>query len=224
MRLLLVEDDTIIAKNIIIFLKRKGYSIDLSESIEEAYDKALSEDYDLIILDRGLPDGDGITLIKKIRSEEVHTPILVLTARNEDADIIEGLNLGADDYLSKPFDMEVLTARIKALSRRLNKIPLKPIIQIDDLILNLNSAEVKRNNIIIKLSPREYSILEYMAIHANQVIDRMTLLSHAWDENVDMFSNTVDVHIKYLRNKIDEGHQVKLIKTIRGKGYMLCKK
>lgn len=224
MRLLLVEDDSIIAKNIIIFLKRKGYSIDLSESIEEAYDKAVSEDYDLIILDRGLPDGDGITLIKKIRSEEVHTPILVLTARNEDADIIEGLNLGADDYLSKPFDMEVLTARIKALSRRLNKIPLKPIIQIDDLILNLNSAEVKRNNIIIKLSPREYSILEYMAIHPNQVIDRMTLLSHAWDENVDMFSNTVDVHIKYLRNKIDEGHQVKLIKTIRGKGYMLCKK
>jgi DNA-binding response OmpR family regulator len=224
MRLLLVEDDSIIAKNIIIFLKRKGYSIDLSESIEEAYDKALSEDYDLIILDRGLPDGDGISLINKIRSEEVHTPILVLTARNEDADIIEGLNLGADDYLSKPFDMEVLTARIKALSRRLNKIPLKPIIQIDDLILNLNSAEVKRNNIIIKLSPREYSILEYMAIHPNQVIDRMTLLSHAWDENVDMFSNTVDVHIKYLRNKIDDGHQVKLIKTIRGKGYMLCKK
>ncbi len=224
MRLLLVEDDSIIAKNIIIFLKRKGYSIDLSESIEEAYDKAVSEDYDLIILDRGLPDGDGISLIKKIRSEEVHTPILVLTARNEDADIIEGLNLGADDYLSKPFDMEVLTARIKALSRRLNKIPLKPIIQIDDLILNMNSAEVKRNNIIIKLSPREYSILEYMAIHPNQVIDRMTLLSHAWDENVDMFSNTVDVHIKYLRNKIDDGHQVKLIKTIRGKGYMLCKK
>lgn len=223
MRILLVEDDSIIAKNIIIFLKRKNYSVDLSETIEDAYDKSVTEEYDLIILDRGLPDGDGLTLIKKIRDEEVHTPILVLTARNEDLDIVEGLNLGADDYLSKPFDMEVLTARIKALSRRLNKIPLKPIIEINDLVINLNSAEVKRNNNVIKLSPREYAILEYMAIHPNQVIDRMTLLSHAWDENVDMFSNTVDVHIKYLRNKIDEGHDIKLIKTIRGKGYMLCK-
>lgn len=223
MRILLVEDDSIIAKNIRIFLKRKNYSVDLSETIEDAYDKSVTEEYDLIILDRGLPDGDGLTLIKKIRDEEVHTPILVLTARNEDLDIVEGLNLGADDYLSKPFDMEVLTARIKALSRRLNKIPLKPIIEINDLVINLNSAEVKRNNNVIKLSPREYAILEYMAIHPNQVIDRMTLLSHAWDENVDMFSNTVDVHIKYLRNKIDEGHNIKLIKTIRGKGYMLCK-
>lgn len=223
MRILLVEDDSIIAKNISIFLKRKGYSIDLAENLEEGYDKSLSEDYDLIVLDRGLPDGDGLTLIKKIRDEEVHTPILVLTARNEDLDIVEGLNMGADDYLSKPFDMEVLTARIKALSRRLNKIPLKPIIEIDDLVINLNSAEVKRNNKVINLSPREYSILEYMAIHPNQVIDRMTLLSHAWDENVDLFSNTVDVHIKYLRNKIDEGHTTKLIKTIRGKGYMICK-
>ena len=223
MRILLVEDDSIIAKNISIFLKRKGYSIDLAENLEEGYDKSLSEDYDLIVLDRGLPDGDGLTLIKKIRDEEVHTPILVLTARNEDLDIVEGLNMGADDYLSKPFDMEILTARIKALSRRLNKIPLKPIIEIDDLVINLNTAEVKRNNKVIKLSPREYSILEYMAIHPNQVIDRMTLLSHAWDENVDLFSNTVDVHIKYLRNKIDEGHKTKLIKTIRGKGYMICK-
>ena len=207
-----------------IFLKRKGYSVDLSESIEDAYDKSTTEDYDLIILDRGLPDGDGLTLIKKIRDEDVHIPILALTARNEDIDIIEGLNLGADDYLSKPFDMEILIARIKALTRRLNKIPLKPILEINDLVINLNSAEVKRNNVTIKLSPREYSILEYMAIHPNQIIDRMTLLSHAWDENVDMFSNTVDVHIKYLRNKVDEGHEVKLIKTIRGKGYMLCKK
>ena len=224
MRLLLVEDDSIISKNIMIFLKRKGYSVDLSESIEDAYDKSTTEDYDLIILDRGLPDGDGLTLIKKIRDEDVHIPILALTARNEDIDIIEGLNLGADDYLSKPFDMEILIARIKALTRRLNKIPLKPILEINDLVINLNSAEVKRNNVTIKLSPREYSILEYMAIHPNQIIDRMTLLSHAWDENVDMFSNTVDVHIKYLRNKVDEGHEVKLIKTIRGKGYMLCKK
>lgn len=222
MRLLLVEDDSIIAKNITTFLKRKGYSIDLAESIEEAYDKAVVENYDLIVLDRGLPDGEGLTLIKKLRDEEIHTPILVLTARNEDIDIVEGLNLGADDYLSKPFDMDVLVARIKALSRRLNKIPLKPILTINDITIDLNSTEVKRGGNVINLSPREYAIFEYLAIHPNQVIDRMTLLSHAWDENVDLFSNTVDVHIKYLRNKIETGDSVKIIKTVRGKGYMVC--
>lgn len=222
MRLLLVEDDSIIAKNITTFLKRKGYSIDLAESIEEAYDKAVVENYDLIVLDRGLPDGEGLTLIKKLRDEEIHTPILVLTARNEDIDIVEGLNLGADDYLSKPFDMDVLVARIKALSRRLNKIPLKPILTINDITIDLNSTEVKRGGNVINLSPREYAIFEYLAIHPNQVIDRMTLLSHAWDENVDLFSNTVDVHIKYLRNKIETGESVKIIKTVRGKGYMVC--
>ncbi len=222
MRLLLVEDDSIIAKNITTFLKRKGYSIDLAESIEESYDKAVVENYDLIVLDRGLPDGEGLTLIKKLRDEEIHTPILVLTARNEDIDIVEGLNLGADDYLSKPFDMDVLVARIKALSRRLNKIPLKPILTINDVTIDLNSTQVKRNGKVINLSPREYAIFEYLAIHPNQVIDRMTLLSHAWDENVDLFSNTVDVHIKYLRNKIETGDSIKIIKTVRGKGYMVC--
>jgi DNA-binding response OmpR family regulator len=222
MRVLLVEDDSVISQNISTYLKRKKYSVDSAETIEVGYEKAISDDYDLIVLDRGLPDGDGLELIKKIRDEEINTPILVLTARNEDIDIVEGLNSGADDYLSKPFDMDVLIARMKALSRRLNKIPLKPVIKIDDLAINLNSTEVKRAGKIIKLSPREYAILEYLAIHVNQVVDRMTLLSHAWDENVDMFSNTVDVHVKYLRNKIDEEHSHKLIKTVRGKGYMLC--
>lgn len=222
MRILLVEDDTIIAKNITTFLKRKGFSIDLAGSIEEGYEKACSEDYDLIVLDRGLPDGDGLDLITKLRDDDIHLPLLVLTAKNEDLDIIEGLNSGADDYLSKPFDMEVLIARIKALSRRLNKIPLKPIIKINNLTIDLNSTSVLRDNKPISLSPREYAILEYLAIHPNQVIDRVTLLSHAWDETVDLFSNTVDVHIKYLRNKIDNGQAVKLIKTVRGKGYMIC--
>ncbi len=220
MRILLVEDDTIISKNVEDLLNKKGYSVDLAETIEEGFDKLVSEDYDILILDRGLPDGDGLSLIDKIRNEDINIPILVLTARNEDNDIVEGLNSGADDYLSKPFEMSILLARIKALSRRVTKIPLKPIIKINTLVIDMNSAIVKWNNKIINLSPREYSILEYLAIHKNQIVDRVTLLSHAWDENVDLFSNTVDVHIKYLRNKLGNN----TIKTVRGKGYLITDK
>ena len=162
----------------------------------------------------------GLYYIDKIRNEDINIPILVLTARNEDNDIVEGLNSGADDYLSKPFEMSILLARIKALSRRVTKIPLKPIIKINTLVIDMNSAIVKWNNKIINLSPREYSILEYLAIHKNQIVDRVTLLSHAWDENVDLFSNTVDVHIKYLRNKLGNN----TIKTVRGKGYLITDK
>ena len=171
MRILLVEDDTIISKNVEDLLNKKGYSVDLAETIEEGFDKLVSEDYDILILDRGLPDGDGLSLIDKIRNEDINIPILVLTARNEDNDIVEGLNSGADDYLSKPFEMSILLARIKALSRRVTKIPLKPIIKINTLVIDMNSAIVKWNNKIINLSPREYSILEYLAIHKNQIVD-----------------------------------------------------
>ncbi len=224
MRILLVEDDVIISENIKILLNRKGYSTDIAVSIEEAYQKISSEDYDILVLDRGLSDGDGIDLIPKIRSEEITTPILVLTARNEDNDIVEGLNNGADDYLSKPFEMNILLARIKALTRRVNKIPIKPLISIGKLNIDMNNAIVKFGNIVINLSPREYALLEYLTIHKDQILDRTTLLSHVWDENTDMFSNTVDVHIKYLRNKIDSVFNTKFIKTIRGKGYMISEK
>lgn len=219
MRILLVEDDEVISKNIKTFLAKRGMSVDLSTSIEEGYQKISDEEYDLIVLDRGLPDGDGIDLVKKIRDEDLSTPVLMLTAKSEDCHVIEGLNIGADDYLSKPFDMEILSARIKAVIRRGKKIISKPVINIDDLQIDTNSAEVKLNDKYISLSPREYSILEYLAINRGNIVDRMTLLSHAWDENIDMFSNTVDVHIKYLRNKLGDT----VIKTVRGKGYIIPK-
>ncbi len=222
MRILLIEDDNVIASNIKSLLSKKGYSIDLAYSVEEGYLKAIDEEYDLFVIDRGLPDGDGIQLVPKLRNDQSNTPILFLTAMNEDKDIVGGLNSGADDYLSKPFDANVLLARVKALTRRSNRIPQKPIINIKDLMINTNTALVKRAGKEIHLSPREYSILEYLSIHKNQIVDRMTLLSHSWDENTDSFSNTVDVHIAYLRNKIDKGHTTKLIQTVRGKGYMIC--
>ncbi|QQG41316.1 MAG: response regulator transcription factor [Candidatus Woesebacteria bacterium] len=222
MRLLLLEDDTIIAANIKSLLKGQGYAVDLAETIEEADLKISDNEYDCLILDRKLPDGEGLDLVKKLRVQNYKTPILILTARNQNYDQIEGLNVGADDYLAKPFDIDVLSARIRTLIRRGERIPSKPIIKIDDLVIDTNSQKVLRQNIEINLSPREYSILEYLALHKGQVIDRMTLLTHVWDENVDLFSNTVDVHIRYLRNKIDVKHRKKLIKTVRGGGYILC--
>lgn len=222
MRILLVEDDRIISKNIQTIFTKRGFAVDHAETINDAYTKTTNNEYDCVVLDRGLPDGDGIDLIKKIHDDEINVPILVLTARSENEDIIEGLNNGSDDYLVKPFDMNVLVARVKALTRRSDKLPTKPIIKIDDLEINTNSTEVKRNGKIISLSPREYALIEYLGLNQGKVIDRLTLLSHVWDENTDLFSNTVDVHIKYLRNKIDKGSVKKLIKTARGKGYMIC--
>lgn len=221
MRALLIEDDIIISKNLKLILNKRGYSVDVANNIEDGYDKLSSEDYDILVLDRGLPDGDGITLIERIRNDEIIVPILVLTAKNQDTDVVEGLNLGADDYLSKPFDVDILVARMNALIRRGKNIPLKPLIVISDLEIDSNSCTVKRAGKTIKLSPREYSMLEYLAINNGKALDRMTIMSHAWGEEVDLFSNTVDVHIKYLRNKIDNGYKIKLIKTVRGKGYLI---
>lgn len=220
MRILLIEDDQLIAKNIRLLLKKRGVSVDLAGDMEDGYQKIVDEAYDCIVLDRGLPDGDGITLIKKIRLEKVTAPVLVLTAKGENEDVAYGLNYGADDYLSKPFDIEILAARLKALMRRKEKPPLAPVIKVSGLVINTATAEVRQNGKIVELSPKEYEILEYLAFNIGKPVERMSLLTHAWGEEVDLFSNTVDVHIKYLRNKIGDG----LIKTVRGKGYMLCEK
>lgn len=193
---------------------------DIAGSITEGYEKIIDEDYDCIVLDRGLPDGDGINLIQKIRAEKIGAPILVLTARGETEDETFGLNTGADDYLGKPFDIEILVARVKALMRRRDKEPSNPIIKTCGLAINTSIAQVKKDGKILDLSPKEYAILEYLAINQDKIVDRMTLLTHAWGEEVDLFSNTVDVHIKYLRNKLGED----TIITVRGKGYMICDK
>ncbi len=219
-----MEDDLVIAENISLLLRDEKYSVDVVNSIDDATELIAGTDFDCLIFDRRMGDGDGIDLVSKLRQEKNTVPILFLSSYGQKNDIIQGLNIGADDYLIKPFDSNELLARIRALTRRGVGSTILPIIKIADLTINTNTHEVKRNNKSIALSPREYSIIEYLAVHKGQAVERMELLTHAWDDSVDLFSNTLDVHIAYLRKKIDSSHQQKLITTVRGKGYMLCEK
>lgn len=222
MRLLLIEDDLVIAKNLKELLVGHGYVVDHTETGEDGCDRITTGDYDVGVVDRRLPDGDALQMLKEWRKEGLKTPILLLTALSQKDEIVKGLDAGADDYLGKPFEIKELLARIRALQRRGVRIPMKPILEIADLKINTNTHEVQRAGVVISLSPHEYGILEYLAIHAGQAVERITLLSHAWDETVDLFSNALDVHIANLRRKIDGKRKKPLIKTIRGKGYMLC--
>jgi len=221
MRILIVEDDIRLTKNIGIILKRESYAVDVANNFEEASIKFESPDYDVIIMDWKLPDGSGLELCKQLRKNDIRTPVLILTSNSQLEDKVEGLNSGADDYLTKPFEVKELLARVRALGRR-NGSVVKPIISIKDMIIDTNLKQVKRTGKIIDLSPREYALLEYMALRPCQGISRIELLSHVWDENANLFSNTVDVHIRYLRNKIDSGHSHKLIITVKGEGYAIC--
>lgn len=223
MRILIVEDDIRLADNIATMLKHDSYAVDVANSVLEAEDKINSPDYDLVILDWKLPDGSGLDICKSMRAEGVFTPILMLTANSQSEDKVEGLDAGADDYLTKPFNHQELLARVRALVRRRSTVAL-PIITILDLKIDTNLKKVTRGSSEIELSPREYALLEYLATNVDKAISRVDLLSHVWDENANMFSNTVDVHIKYLRDKIDKKHSPKLIKTIKGEGYAICSK
>lgn len=221
MRLLLVDDDPTLAQNIRTLLVKASYSVDVAQSVETGYMATTDNAYDLIILDWTLPDGSGVELCRKLRHEKNTTPILLLTAKNTTDYKVEGLNSGADDYLTKPFAIEELTARIRSLLRRsatLTDVDIK----IGKLTIHTNSMTVTRNSTPIPLSPREYALLHYLATHKGTAIDRMELLEHVWNNETDVFSNTVDVHIRYLRKKIDDGSPKKLILTVKGKGYMLC--
>jgi two-component system, OmpR family, copper resistance phosphate regulon response regulator CusR len=222
MKILLVEDDAIIAKNIKTVFARSLVGVDISETLEDGIFLAESETYDVIVLDWQLPDGEGISLITSLRKNAIDTPILMLTARSQLEDKVAGLNTGADDYVTKPFEMNELLARVKSLFRRNTAAKSSPILQVDDVMLDTNKCEVKVGRSIINLSHKEYSLLEYFMTHPCQVISRDDLLFHVWGEHSDLLSNTIDVHIRYLRQKIDEGRKKKLIKTIKNKGYMLC--
>lgn len=222
MRILIVEDEQRIAENIKTMLIQDHYVVDLAFDAQTGLQKALGEDYDLIILDWMLRAQSGLDICRTLRRADVATPILMLTARSQLDDKLSGLDSGADDYLTKPFAMPELMARVRALLRRPAVAQANPILVIADLSIDTNTQVVNRGGDSIALSPREYALLEYLARHKNQVIDRLQLLSHVWDAQTDAFSNTVDVHIRYLRKKIDDPHHRKLIKTVKGKGYMLC--
>jgi len=222
MRILLVEDEQKIADNLVTMLNTRGFGVDRVADIAGGYRKAADTQYDLLIIDRGLPDGDGVLLVRRLRGEDNSVLILLLTARGQAEDVVEGLNAGADDYLIKPFRFSELDARIRALLRRVTPSPVQPVIAIADLAIDTNSRNVRRGNTSIPLAPKEYALLEYLARNKGTAMERMDILEHVWNEHTDEFSQTVDVHIRYLRKKIDDRYNKKLIRTVKGKGYMLC--
>lgn len=221
MRILIIEDDEQIAENIHDMLESKGFAADTADNARNGLGKLADNPYDLIILDWMLPDMDGPEVCSIIRKQAMSLPILMLTAKTQPEDIISGLDSGADDYLTKPFVAGELIARVRALLRRSNPIVPDPIINIDNLTIDTNTHSVRRGNQYIPLSPKEYALLEFLSKNQGVCLSRLDILSHVWDENADELSNTVDVHIRYLRSKIDEGHKSKLIHTVKGKGYFI---
>lgn len=220
MRILIVEDEHKIANSIKQGLEQEKYTVDVAYNGTSGYDLAHSENYDLIILDSMLPFINGIEIIKKLRFEQIHTPILMLTARGQIEDKIEGLDTGADDYVTKPFAFTELLARIRALIRRPKKT-IGLVLKVDDLTVNTNTYMVRRNNKIIKLSSKEYALLEYLIRHKNQIIKKEQIINHVWNYDSNILPNSVEVYIKHLRDKIDKNFPKKLIQTIRGFGYKI---
>jgi DNA-binding response OmpR family regulator len=223
MRILVIEDEPKIAQAVKKGLELKGYAVDMVHDSDSGLSYALDADYDLIVLDRMLPGSiDGVELCKKVREKGVQTPIIMLTARGTIGDRVEGLNNGADDYLVKPFSFDELTARVRALLRR-PPVNVGSVLTIDDLTLNPQTFSVSRGDTPIKLSQKEFSLLEYFLHHKDQVITKDMIASHIWDEDADILPNTIEVYIGYLRNKIDRPFKDKpsLIHTLRGFGYRL---
>jgi len=219
MRILVVEDEKKIAGFIKRGLKEEGYAVDVAADGDEGYELASVNDYDLIILDIMLPKCDGVTLCKKLRSDRVETPVIMLTAKTSVQDKVTGLDAGANDYLTKPFAFEELLARMRVLLRRTVQPATR--LQVADLALDLLSHKVTRADRDIILSSREFALLEYLMRNAGAVVTRTMISEHVWDIDFDTNTNVIDVYINYLRNKIDADFDKKLIQTIRGRGYML---
>lgn len=220
MRLLIVEDDPKLSHLIARGLREESYAVDTCADGEAAITQAVVNSYDAIVLDVMLPDIDGFTVAEILRTRGIHTPVLMLTARDSVADRISGLDSGADDYLTKPFDFGELLARLRALLRRPQAVqPM--LLQIADLEMDLKSHSVKRAGKPISLTSKEYSMLELLARNSGSVLSRTEIVAHVWDDNHDPFTNAVEVYINRLRGKIDgEGH-APLIHTRRGAGYIL---
>lgn len=222
MKILLVEDEHRIAQSIKKGLEQERMAVDVAYDGIEGYDLAIDEEYDLIILDLMLPGMNGLEICNKLRQNKKETPILILTARGQVEDKVEGLNMGADDYLTKPFAFEELLARIRALVRRPKKVN-EETLMVDDLSLNINNFEVRRNKKEIKLSSKEYALLEFLMRHPRQILSKDQIMNHVWSYETDILPNTVEVYIRNLRNKIDKGFAYPLIQTVRGFGYKIGK-
>ena len=220
MRLLVAEDEKDMNRLITRALEKEGYGVDSCFDGEEAMDYLESAEYDGVILDIMMPKMDGHQVLKKLRARGSDLPVLFLTARDSIADRVAGLDLGADDYLIKPFDFDELLARVRAMMRKRSGHKTS-VITIGDLKIDTGSHEVTRGDRSIELSSREYSILEYMAMHPGQVLSREQIETHVWNFDYSGGSNVVDVYISYLRKKIDGKENVKLIRTVWGTGWMI---
>jgi DNA-binding response OmpR family regulator len=219
-RVLLVEDHKPLVRALKQGLEEEGFAVDVSYDGEEGDYKARTAEYDVIVLDLMLPKIDGLTLLQRWRRDGIKTHVLVLTARGNVDEKVRGLDLGADDYLTKPFELEELLARLRALIRRGHEVK-DPVIRVCDLEIDTSARTVKRAGQAIHLTPREYALLQFLAFHRGRVVSRSMIWEHLYDEHDESTSNVVDVYIRYLRNKIDKGYDPPLILTRWGEGYLL---
>ncbi len=222
MRILVIEDEHRIATAIKKGLEQESYAVDVAYTGTDGYDLASTESYDVMIVDRMLPGMDGLTICKQLRAQDIHTPILILTAKGQVQDKVQGLNAGADDYLTKPFSFEELVARVRALARR-PKQSISTTLTVGDLTMNPTTYSVTRGGTSIRLSSKEFSLLEYLMRHAGTICTKEQIIAHVWNYDADILPNTVEVYIRTLRTKIDLPFLDKpaLIKTARGFGYII---
>jgi len=220
MRILIVEDEEALASRIQKILQAERYKAEIVLDGDEGLEQALSEPYDLIILDVMLPGTNGFEILEQLRDEGILTPVLLLTAKTRVEDKVSGLDLGADDYLTKPFAVPELLARVRSLLRRASDVKTTTLV-VADLKIDTATHSVFKNGAALNLTAKEYAILEFLFYNQNHVVSRMSIAEHVWGDNLDLFTmtNFVDVHIKNLRKKI--GSSKNIIKTIRGVGYML---
>jgi len=220
MRILLAEDDTSLAQVVAAGLRDEAYAVDVTGDGAEALTQALVNEYDAIVLDIGLPRTDGLEVCRTLRARGVRVPILMLTARDAVRDRVTGLDAGADDYLVKPFDFEELLARLRALVRRAPAL-LPAVVTVGDLAIDTRAQTVTRAGMPIRLTTKEYVVLEYLARNADRVVTRGDIVAHAWDDNHDPFTNAVEVYVNRLRKKLEGEGRAPLLPTRRGAGYVL---
>lgn len=214
----MVEDEIKLANAIKRALELQKHAVDVAYNGEDGLDLAIGEGFDLIILDLMLPKVDGLEICKQVRKEGIHTPVLILTAKGQINDKVKGLDVGADDYMVKPFSFEELFARVRALVRRSPRTD-NPVLKIKDLTLDPQTFKVKRDGKLVELSVKEFSILEYLLRHKNSVVTKDQIVNHVWDYDADVLPSTVEVHIKHLRDKLDTSSKPSIIRTVRGFGY-----
>ncbi len=220
MRILIIEDEQKLAEILSRSLRGEGFTVDMAATADDGFHWAMQDHYDLVILDLHLPDGSGTDVLKRLRLQQHKVPVLILTARGDLETKVENFEAGADDYLTKPFALPELMVRVRALMRRGPAIK-DAVLKLADLEIDRLSHQVRRAGKRVELSPKEYSLLEYLLLNAGRVLSRSMIIDRVWDQSFEGFTNIVDVYVRQLRKKIDEGFDPKLIRTVRGLGYSI---